>query len=140
LRPAAIAARGLGGHLGGVTVSSQERGYGGSKYPDFRGTGAWRCYGLAALDGPPIVLKMEPAEPFGRPSRSAGVWRRALVYFGLVEDPNASAAAGRRSEPGVADVGFSEAGVTERLEAIERRLADQQRTLDAIHDLLRRDT
>ncbi len=84
------------------------------------------------------MLKVEPADPFGRPSRSAGVWRRALVYFGLVEDPNASAAAGRRSEPEVADAGFGEPRVTERLEAIERRLADQQRTLDAIHDLLRR--
>lgn len=90
--------------------------------------------------GPHMVLGVEPADPFGRPSRSAGVWRRALVYFGLVDDPNASAAAGSGSEPPAAEPREAESGLAERLGAIERRLAEQQRTLDAIHELLRRDS
>jgi hypothetical protein len=49
-------------------------------------------------------------------------WQRTLLYFGLAEDPDAQAPAARATED----------RLTERLEAMERRLADNTAAIEAL--------
>lgn len=67
-------------------------------------------------------------DPFG--GTALGLRHRVLIYFGLADDPREPVTAAG-TPPG--------SEILQRLESIERRLAEQERTLGAIHDLLRRD-